>query len=122
MFHLALLLVYTLIVIYSQIYSNSVQSKLPNKIIVLSVLRVFTFKEPFILQNMVYFVGVDVGTGSVRAGLFDEKGQMINICTQSIKMWNPSPNFFEQSSTDIWNSCCYVVKVCTSLLQLNPSK
>lgn len=59
---------------------------------------------------MVYFVGVDVGTGSVRAGLFDEKGQMINICTQSIKMWNPSPNFFEQSSTDIWNSCCYVVK------------
>jgi len=67
---------------------------------------------------MVYFIGVDVGTGSVRAGLFSENGKLINVCTKPIRIWNPLPNFYEQSSTDIWNSCCHVVRVCNNFITL----
>ena len=59
----------------------------------------------------VYFIGVDVGTGSVRAALVSDKGEIKKMSTHDIKIWNPSPGFYEQSSEDIWKSCCYVVKV-----------
>lgn len=51
------------------------------------------------------FLGIDVGTGSARAGLFDPSGRMHGTATQAIKMWKPQPDFVEQSSDDIWKAC-----------------
>lgn len=56
------------------------------------------------------FIGIDVGTGSVRAAVTDTSGRILAIATKSIKINNPQENFFEQSSEDIWSSCCVVVK------------
>lgn len=58
----------------------------------------------------VYFIGVDVGTGSVRAALVNQTGKILRVETKSISTWNPKPDFYQQSSDDIWNSCCTVVK------------
>lgn len=58
-----------------------------------------------------YFIGIDVGTGSVRAALIDNDGKMLKTSSRNITTWNPNPGFYEQSSDDIWNSCCHVVKV-----------
>lgn len=57
-----------------------------------------------------YFLGVDVGTGSVRAALVTPSGSIIATSTHEIKTWNPLPDFYEQSSEDIWSSCCKCVK------------
>lgn len=57
-----------------------------------------------------YFLGIDVGTGSARAGIFSDKGKMIGQASQQIKMWRYSDVFVEQSSADIWRSCCLAVK------------
>lgn len=59
---------------------------------------------------MNYFIGVDVGTGSARAGVFDENGRMTGCEKRDIRMWKPQPDFVEQSSADIWQSVCHCVK------------
>ncbi|XP_026807335.1 FGGY carbohydrate kinase domain-containing protein [Rhopalosiphum maidis] len=60
-----------------------------------------------------YFIGVDVGTGSVRAALVDNAGRILKKSTNSIQTWNPEENFYQQSSEDIWRSCCKVVRKVT---------
>ncbi len=52
------------------------------------------------------FLGIDVGTGSARAGLFTETGAMLASASRAIRMWKPQPDFVEQSSDDIWEACC----------------
>lgn len=56
------------------------------------------------------FLGIDVGTGSARAGLFTADGCMRGSATHAIKMWKPQPDFVEQSSDDIWAACGRAVR------------
>lgn len=58
-----------------------------------------------------YFVGVDVGTGSVRAALVTRNGKLLNMSSEETKTWNPNVGYFEQSTDDIWKAVCRVVKV-----------
>lgn len=57
-----------------------------------------------------YFIGIDVGTGSARAGLFDRKGTLITTAAHDIKTWHPKPHHAEQSSDDIWKAICHCTK------------
>ena len=56
------------------------------------------------------YLGIDVGTGSARAGVFDHQGHLLGTSTQPIRMWRPQPDFVEQSSVDIWRACCTAVR------------
>ncbi|XP_006862548.1 PREDICTED: FGGY carbohydrate kinase domain-containing protein-like isoform X1 [Chrysochloris asiatica] len=66
-----------------------------------------------------YYVGVDVGTGSVRAALVDQKGLLMAFADQPIKKWEPQFNHHEQSSEDIWAACCVVTKKVVQGIDLN---
>ena len=55
------------------------------------------------------FLGVDVGTGSARAGLFTASGQMVASSTSPIKLWRMGENVVEQSTDDIWKAVCHAV-------------
>lgn len=56
------------------------------------------------------FVGVDVGTGSARAGVFDSDGTLLASRKQEIQMWRDTGDIAEQSSTDIWQAVCACVR------------
>lgn len=56
------------------------------------------------------YLGIDVGTGSARAGLFTAAGRMLASASHAILMWKPEVDFVEQSSADIWNACCRAVR------------
>ncbi|MDB6094247.1 MAG: ribulokinase [Verrucomicrobia bacterium] len=56
------------------------------------------------------FLGIDVGTGSARAGIFTAKGKLVGHATEAIKLWRPAPDFAEHSSDDIWAACCRAVR------------
>ncbi|KAL5973975.1 hypothetical protein ACLOJK_030635 [Asimina triloba] len=56
------------------------------------------------------FLGVDVGTGSARAGLFDEHGRLLGSASSPIQIWKDG-DCIEQSSTDIWHAICAAVKL-----------
>jgi FGGY-family pentulose kinase len=59
-----------------------------------------------------YVIGVDVGTGSARAGIFDLNGKMLASAVEPIQMWKPKPDYAEQSSEDIWRAVCRVTRAC----------
>lgn len=51
------------------------------------------------------FIGIDVGTGSVRACLLSETGQTLASATSPITTWRYSDHrLFEQSTQDIWKA------------------
>jgi FGGY-family pentulose kinase len=55
-------------------------------------------------------IGIDVGTGSARAGVFDLAGRSLGRASRTIRMWRPQPEFVEQSSEDIWSAVCASVR------------
>lgn len=68
------------------------------------------------------FLGVDVGTGSARAGLFTTQGRLLGSASHPIQMWKPQPDFVEQSSDDIWAACCRAVKEALKLAGASPDQ
>ena len=58
-----------------------------------------------------FYLGIDVGTGSARAGVFDERGARVGMGTHPIQHWQPRPDFHEQSSDDIWKACGNAVRI-----------
>lgn len=56
------------------------------------------------------FLGIDVGTGSARAGLFDAAGARHGMGVTEIQLHRPRTDFVEQSSDDIWRACAASVK------------
>ena len=52
-----------------------------------------------------FYLGIDVGTGSARAGIFDARGQRAGVGVHPIKLGRPEEDFVEQSSDDIWQAC-----------------
>ena len=69
---------------------------------------------------MTAFVGVDVGTGSARAGVFDAKGKLLASHAQDIQMWREG-EIAEQSSDDIWKAVCTCVKAAVTEAAVAPS-
>lgn len=59
----------------------------------------------------IYFVGVDIGTGSARAALVDAHGRVQQMHVKAIQTWNPLADHYEQSSEDIWSAVCECVRV-----------
>ncbi|MGI8906508.1 MAG: FGGY-family carbohydrate kinase [Candidatus Sumerlaeaceae bacterium] len=57
-----------------------------------------------------HVIGIDVGTGSARAGVFDLNGHMAGVGVKLIQIWKPEPDFAEQSSADIWRAVCAATK------------
>jgi D-ribulokinase len=57
-----------------------------------------------------YVIGVDVGTGSARAGLFDLQGRMLSVAKRDITLYREAGSIVEQSSTEIWNAVCAIVR------------
>ena len=51
---------------------------------------------------MRHFMGIDVGTGSARAGLFDGTGVLRGSGVVAIETVRPAPDFAEQRSVEIW--------------------
>ncbi|MEC5320634.1 FGGY-family carbohydrate kinase [Brenneria populi subsp. brevivirga] len=67
-----------------------------------------------------YFIGVDVGTGSARAGVFDLNGHMVGQASRAIELYRPQADFVEQSSDNIWNAVCNAVRDAVSQADINP--
>jgi len=71
--------------------------------------------------NNEYVIGVDVGTGSVRAGIFDLTGTMVSHSSKEIAIRRPQQHFVEQSSENIWQATCFSIREALQKAGIAPS-
>lgn len=69
-----------------------------------------------------YVIGVDVGTGSARAGMFDLAGRMVAAAKRDLTLFHASGSIVEQSSAEIWNAACEAVKETLSQAAVSPNQ
>ena len=67
-------------------------------------------------------VGVDVGTGSARAGVFDLAGRMLASAKHDIRLFHAPGAIVEQSSNDIWRAVCASVRDALVLSDVAPQR
>ncbi|EPE96684.1 FGGY-family carbohydrate kinase [Rhizobium grahamii] len=68
-----------------------------------------------------YVIGVDVGTGSARAGVFDLSGRMLSSAKRDITLYREAGSIVEQSSSEIWLAVCYCVREAVRTAAIDPS-
>ena len=66
------------------------------------------------------YIGVDVGTLSARAGVFDSSGRLIASARQPIAIWREPGEIVEQSSDDIWRATTSAVREAVDASSLAP--
>jgi D-ribulokinase len=66
------------------------------------------------------FIGVDVGTSSARAGVFDEIGTLLSTARHPIAVWHDAGDIVEKSSSDIWAACVASVRAAMTEAALSP--
>lgn len=68
------------------------------------------------------YLAIDVGTGSVRVALFTSEGTKIAYAAKAISTRNPKPDFYEQSTQDIWRSTLHCVHAVGDILSKEEHK
>ncbi|KAI3404626.2 hypothetical protein KGF56_002571 [Candida oxycetoniae] len=69
----------------------------------------------------VFYIGVDVGTGSARACLIDTNGFILGLAEKPISRHELKLNYITQNSTEIWDAICFCVKHCLRESGVDPS-
>ena len=69
-----------------------------------------------------YVIGVDVGTGSARAGLFGLDGRMVSVAKRDITLYRETGSIVEQSSSEIWNAVCAIVREAVETAGVRPEQ
>lgn len=75
------------------------------------------------MSNVDHFIGIDIGTGSVRAGLVKRDGTLVGSSTVPTQTWR-DPNdhrIFEQSTNNIWDGMCKAIKDVLAEAKVSPS-
>jgi D-ribulokinase len=67
------------------------------------------------------FIGIDVGTTSARAGVFDEAGTLLATARNPIALWHEAGGVVEQSSADIWAACAASVRSAMAQAAIAPA-
>jgi FGGY-family pentulose kinase len=67
-----------------------------------------------------FYLGVDVGTRSARAGIFDDAGNMHASAAREIQVFRPAAHFAEHSSEDIWRAVCEATRAALAIAKLAP--
>ncbi|MCE1235931.1 MAG: FGGY-family carbohydrate kinase [Hyphomicrobiales bacterium] len=68
------------------------------------------------------FVGIDVGSASVRAGLYDPTGRRLAFRVRPILQFHPRADFVEQSSADIWANATAAVAEAIAAAGVDPAR
>ena len=66
-------------------------------------------------------IGIDVGTGSARAGVFDATGRLLGVGKHPVTMWQEPGEIVEQSSDQIWQAVCSAVHEALRISAINPA-
>ncbi|KRW97421.1 FGGY-family carbohydrate kinase [Paracoccus sp. MKU1] len=69
-----------------------------------------------------YLIGIDVGTGSARAGVFDRAGRLLATAKRPIEMHRERGIIAEQSSEQVWRAVCGSVRDSVARAGIDPAQ
>lgn len=69
---------------------------------------------------MSFYIGIDVGTGSARAGIFDADGVLKAAAKREITLWHEPGDVVEQSSENIWQAIAASVREALATAGVRP--
>jgi xylulokinase len=69
---------------------------------------------------MSYFLGLDIGTTSVKAGIFDSSGGCLARAHQDYKLHTPAPQRVELDPEHYWTSACLVIRQAMADADVSP--
>lgn len=49
--------------------------------------------------QMDYYIGIDVGTGSARACIINNKGDIVGLASENIGLWQPQTGYYVRASS-----------------------
>jgi xylulokinase len=67
-------------------------------------------------------LGIDAGTTSTKAGLFDCQGQLLAVHRQEYQLLSPAANIVELPAETYWQACCCVVRHVLEASRVPPEK
>ncbi len=67
------------------------------------------------------YLGVDVGTRSARAGVFDAGGRLLASARRQIAIWREPGEIVEHSSADIWSASCSAAREAVERCGVDPA-
>lgn len=68
------------------------------------------------------YLGIDVGTGSARASVFDARGILLAHAKTDISLFRQGEYIAEQSSEEIWQAVCSAVRQSLALARIEPEQ
>ncbi|WP_068112777.1 FGGY-family carbohydrate kinase [Tropicimonas marinistellae] len=68
-----------------------------------------------------FYMGIDVGTGSARAGVFDSAGTLLGTDKRDITLFQEPGSIVEQSSDEIWAAVCSASKGAIAAAGVDPA-
>lgn len=71
--------------------------------------------------EMEHYIGIDVGTGSARACIMNDKGDIVGLASENIGLWQPESGYYEQSTTNIWRCICTSIHRAMAQCAVDPS-
>lgn len=69
-----------------------------------------------------YLVGVDLGTSSTKAALYQIDGTLISQSTAEVPLFHPKPGIVEQDSEDFYSSAAQTVRECIVSSGIDPKE
>jgi len=67
-----------------------------------------------------HYIGIDVGTGSARACIMNDRGDIVGLASENIALWQPETGYYEQSTTNIWKCICQSIQRAMSQHNIDP--
>ena len=72
------------------------------------------------MKNKAYVLGIDMGTGGARVGIFDLEGSPIVFCGENYPLYTPSSGRAEQDPREWWDSICKASRAAISKSGIDP--
>lgn len=67
-----------------------------------------------------YVLGIDMGTGGARAGIFDLKGKPLAFCDTPYALYTPKSGWAEQDPKEWWEAVCSATRAAVKKAGINP--
>lgn len=77
---------------------------------------------PDVMTRGLYYLGIDAGTQSLRAGLFDDLGHTAALVSEEYPLYQERPGWAEQDPCDWWQAARRAVKRCLQSAGVSPDQ